>query len=83
MTPVTFFAAFCVAMAAIAVGRVGRADEYGSVDVGTALLVAAIAAFALAWANLQGTRLPIGAGVLSAIGVAFGGAGLALLLSEW
>lgn len=84
MTPVALLVAFCVTMAAIAVGRLAVDSERDHVDVGSALVIVGISLLATLWATLEVSLLSLfGRVLLATLGGITVCAGLVLIVRYW
>ncbi|SEH16639.1 hypothetical protein SAMN04487967_2756 [Natronorubrum sediminis] len=84
MTPVVILAAFCGAMAVIAIGRLVLNAQRDWVDIGSVLVVVGITVLATFWAALEeGWFSPVGQALLALIGTCIVGAGVAVMVRYW
>ncbi|APX97141.1 hypothetical protein [Natronorubrum daqingense] len=84
MTPVAILAAFCGAMAVIAIGRLVLDEHRDWVDIGSVLVVIGITVLATFWAALEeGWFSLVGQTALALIGTIIVGAGVAVMVRYW
>lgn len=76
MSTIAPLAAFCAAMAALAVGKAVRAETRDLLEIGSATLLLGITGLVLAWLSIRygwprtiGAPLLVGGAILSGIGV--------------
>ena len=83
MSTVAPLAAFCAAMAALAVGRSVYGSESDPLEIGSALLLLGITGLVVAWLAVRyGWSRPIVASTLAG-GVVLSGAGIILIARQW
>ena len=83
MSTVAPLAAFCAAMAALAVGKAVRTKEHTALEVGSATLLLGITGLVLAWLAVRyGWSRPIVASTLVG-GAILSGTGIVLTARQW
>ncbi|SIS08716.1 hypothetical protein SAMN05421752_11090 [Natronorubrum thiooxidans] len=84
MTPVALLVGFCLAMAAIAVGKLVVTGRREYVDIGTALVVAGITLLATFWVTLEESLLsPTERVLLVAVGSCLVAVGGVVIVRYW